>query len=215
MTRLYILVEGQTEEAFIQELMVEPYAAQEIYLTPIIVSTRSGHKGGLSRYAKVKPQIERQCKQDPNAYVTTFFDFYALPTDFPGRDNCPVQGTALSKIVYLEQALKKDLPHRNFFPNITLHEFETLLFTDISAFDEWIATPSALTPLRQVRASQDPEEINDSPQTAPSKRIAAAMPEFQKTIHGPLIAATIGLDAIKDACPHFAAWLKQIDALKA
>ena len=36
-------------------------------------------------YAKVKPQIVRLCRQDAEAWVTTLFDLYALPTDFPGK----------------------------------------------------------------------------------------------------------------------------------
>lgn len=73
MSRIYLLVEGQTEETFVNELLIPHYSRQGIYLTPIIVSTSPGHKGGVVSYAKIKPQINKLCKQDDNAYVTTFF----------------------------------------------------------------------------------------------------------------------------------------------
>lgn len=215
MSRVYIMVEGQTEEAFLQEVMVAPYAAKGIYLTPIIVSTSPGHKGGLTSYAKVKPQIDKLCKQDTGAVITTFFDFYGLPKDFPGQNNLAALGAAsgLDKVLHLEQHLASAIGHGNFIPNLALHEFEALLFTDIEAFAEWTDNDDVLTPLRNARLTSAPEDINDNFNTAPSKRILAAMTGYQKTVHGPLIASTIGIDAIRAACPHFHSWLAKLDAL--
>lgn len=85
MSRVYVLVEGQTEEAFVNELLAPHYARIELYLTPIIVSTSAAQKGGVVSYAKVRPQIERLCKQDADAYVTTMFDLYALPPTSQAR----------------------------------------------------------------------------------------------------------------------------------
>ena len=87
------------------------------------------------------------------------------------------------------------------------------MFTKIDAFEEWIDNNDLLEPLRTARRSTSPEDINDSPQTAPSKRILAAMPGYQKTVHGPLIACEIGLDPVRAACPHFDRWLKRIEGL--
>lgn len=213
MTRVYILVEGQTEEAFLNEIMVQPYAARGIYLTPIIVSTGPGYKGGVTSYSKVKPQIDKLCKQDAGAFITTFFDFYALPKDFPGQDSIAPHAPSLAKVLHLEQHLGAAIGHANFIPNLVLHEFEALLLTDIDAFAEWIDNDVVLAPLRHIRTINAPEDINDSVHTAPSKRIMAAMTGYQKTVHGPLIASTIGLDAIRAACPHFHGWLTKLDAL--
>ena len=216
MSRVYILVEGQTEEAFVDEVMVGPYAATGVYLTPIIVNTSAGHKGGLTSYSKVKPQIDRLCKQDIGAYVSTFFDYYALPTDFPGHATLGLLGAvnAAIKVAHLEQKLGAAIAHQNFIPNLMLHEFEALLFTDVEAFAEWTDDDTVLDPLRQVRLNTAPEDINDSVQTAPSKRILSAIKGYQKTVHGPLIAASIGLDAMRKACPHFHSWLTKLDGLR-
>jgi len=215
MSRVYVLVEGQTEEAFLQEVMVGPYAAKGIYLTPIIVTTSPGHRGGLTSYSKVKPQIDKLCKQDSRAYITTLFDFYALPKDFPGQGSLLALNFAsgMMKVLHLEQKLAADVGHLNFIPNLMLHEFEALLLTDVEAFAEWTDDDVVLSPLRQIRMTTAPEDINDSPYTAPSKRILGCMKGYQKTFHGPLIASTIGLDAIRVACPHFHDWLCKLDAL--
>ncbi len=215
MSRVYLLVEGQTEEAFVNELMVPHYARLGLYLMPIIVSTSPGHKGGVVSYAKVKPQIEKLCKQDAAAHVSTLFDLYALPGDFPGMSSAdyPKMGSGRQKAEFLEAALTQDIGQRNFLPNLLVHEFEALLFVRVEAFADWTDDDRVLEPLRAVSATTAPEDINDSPQTAPSKRILAAMPGYQKTLHGPLIACDIGLDAIRAGCPHFAGWLNRIESL--
>lgn len=217
MSRIYLLVEGQTEEAFVRELLVPHYARIGIYLFPIIVSTSPGYRGGLVRYAKVKPQIERLCKQHPGSHITTLFDLYALPSDFPGKSSPAYSAMSggTRKAVFLEAELGKDVALQNFIPNLLVHEFEALLLTSIDAFESWTDDDDVLEPLRVLRAGTPPEDVNDSPQTAPSKRILNVWPGYQKTSHGPLIACDIGLPALRDACPHFGAWLGKIEALAA
>jgi hypothetical protein len=48
--RLYLLVEGQTEETFVRELL---------FISPIIVRTSPGYKGGVTGYGKTKSQLKR------------------------------------------------------------------------------------------------------------------------------------------------------------
>lgn len=216
MSRVYLLVEGQTEEAFVNELLRPHYARLGLYLIPIIVSTSPGYKGGVVSYAKIKPQIDKLCKQDAGAHVTTLFDLYALPGDFPGKGSpaYPTTGNGKRKAEFLEAELAKDIAQRNFIPNLLVHEFEALLFVQIDAFKQWMDDDRLLEPLRAVRGTTLPEDINDSPHTAPSKRIVAAMAGYQKTFHGPLIACDIGLDAMRRECPHFAGWLQRLEALR-
>lgn len=215
MSRVYLLVEGQTEEAFVNELLTPYYARLGLYLFPILVRTSPGYKGGVVSYAKVKPQIEKLCKQHTTAHVTTLFDLYALPSDFPGKSSpaYPLAGSGHHKATFLEHQWAADAAQRNFFPYLQVHEFEALLFVRIEAFAPWTDDDSVLAPLQRVRDNTAPEDINDSPQTAPSKRILAAMPHYQKTLHGPIIACDIGLDAIRASCPHFNAWLCQLERL--
>ncbi|MFZ1110254.1 MAG: DUF4276 family protein [Rhodomicrobium sp.] len=215
MIRIKLVVEGQTEDAFVRELLDPHYRCVGIYLTPIIVKTSQGHKGGVVSYAKVKPDIQRLCKEDGGAHVSTMFDLYALPSDFPGKA-APAYRALLNgqrKAEFLEAEMERDIGCRNFIPNLLVHEFEALLFTEIDAFNDWTDDDQVLEPLRAVRGTTAPEDINDNPRTAPSKRILAAMPGYQKTFHGPLIACEIGLDSIRATCPHFDGWLKKIEEL--
>lgn len=216
MSRIYLLVEGQTEEAFVGELLTPHYARIGLYLTPIIVSTSPGHRGGVVSYAKIKPQIIRLCRQDARARVSTLFDLYALPADFPGKAGAgyPANGTGVQKANYLEARLQQDINEPNFLPNLLVHEFEALLFTAPQKFAQWTDDAEVVTALASAVQGSAPEDINDSPLTAPSKRVLAVMPEYQKTFHGPLIACEIGLDAMRLACPHFNAWLAKLEGFK-
>jgi hypothetical protein len=210
MTRLYILVEGQTEEVFVKELLTPHYARIGLFITPIIVETSRGYKGGIVSYGKVKPQILRLCKQDSQATVTTLFDLYALPDSFPLKNSADyaLLRTGHQKATFLELALTQDIEHFNFIANIMVHEFEALLFTQPEKFSDWVDNVDIVDKLVKIAQAYDtPEDINDSPHTAPSKRILKHMRDYQKTFHGPLIASDIGLDALRRTCPHFHGWV--------
>ena len=146
----------------------------------------------------------------------TLFDLYALPTDFPGKaaPAYPAHASGSAKARYLETQLRQDIAEPNFLPNLLVHEYEALLLTQPAQFEQWTSNAKVPATLAQaVAQAGSPEDVNDSPHTAPSKRILAVMPEYQKTFHGPLIACDIGLDALRQACPHFHAWLLAVEAL--
>ena len=212
MSRVLVFVEGQTEETFVRDLLVPYFSRLGIYLTPILAQTSPGHKGGIVSYGKVKHQLTRLCRQDQGAYVTTMMDYYGLPNDFPGLDGRVAD--AHEQVVRLELALQQDIDAPNFIPNLMLHEFEALLFSAPERFAEWLDDQSLLAPMAAIRgAFATPEHINNSPQTAPSKRILALVPHYKKTVDGPLIAEDIGLDAIRAQCPHFNNWIERLLAL--
>jgi hypothetical protein len=95
-----------------------------------------------------------------------------------------------------------------------MHEFEGLLFSDCAAFSRGIGLPELAGSLREIREDfATPEDINDSSDTAPSKRIEGVMPGYQKPFHGILAALEITLSRIREECPHFDGWLKQLESL--
>ena len=218
MNRMYLLVEGQTEETFVRELLSPHYARNGLFITPIIVRTSPGHKGGVTSYGKVKPQLSRLCRQDRHASVSTLFDLYGLPGDFPGKSaaDFPAKGTGEQKSAFLEARLAEDINEPNFIPYLMVHEFEALLFTKPEAFSYWSDSKTLVNSLTAITSAYNsPEQINDDPQNAPSKRIVRLMPEYEKTFHGPLIAAEIGLDSLRQLCPHFNNWLLRLEKLAA
>lgn len=60
-----------------------------------------------------------------------------------------------------------------------------------------------------------PEEINEGTTTAPSKRIIQHVPVYErsKVRVGASAAAAIGLPVLRTKCPHFDAWLRQLEKL--
>ena len=51
------------------------------------------------------------------------------------------------------------------------------------------------------------------PTTAPSKRIEALVPGYQKPVMGTLAAQEIGLQTMREACPHFGQWIARLERL--
>ena len=58
----------------------------------------------------------------------------------------------------------------------------------------------------------EPEFVNDGVDTAPSKRILGAYPQYRKTVDGPLVVREAGLDTIRSSCPHADDWLRELEA---
>ena len=103
-------------------------------------------------------------------------------------------------------------PNR-FIPYVMMHEFEAMLFSDCAAFSHGIGNPALAIQFQAVRdAFASPEEIDDSPLTAPSKRVENLVPGYTKPLLGTLAALEIGLEAIRKECPHFRCWLGRLEA---
>ncbi|WP_324692126.1 DUF4276 family protein [Cobetia sp. D5] len=217
MTRVHIICEGQTEEQFISEVLAEAFWPKGIYLQPALIG-RPGHKGGNLKFERLYRDIELRLLGDKDALCTTFFDFYGLPEDFPGKQEASQKRFAAERSCTVLDAMIEALceklgeaPLRRFIPYIQMHEFEGLLFSDPEALSNNLDR-SALAPLQQIRNSfTSPEEINNSPQTAPSKRIQGIYPRYDKPLHGTLAALEMGTDSIRQACPLFSDWLERIE----
>ena len=75
MVRIYVVAEGQTEIAFVQNLLIDPFSNLSIYLYPILIG-KPGHKGGLISYQRAKSDVIRFLKQERNTFCTTMFDYF-------------------------------------------------------------------------------------------------------------------------------------------
>jgi Domain of unknown function (DUF4276) len=221
MARVNIVVEGQTEEAFVNSILKEPLAHKQIYLAARAVETSRDkrankiYRGGLFDYARTKRDILRWLKQDQGAFVTTMFDFYALPRDFPGYQAAITSTDLYQKVAIVQQSLAVDIASQRFIPYIQLHEFEALLFSDIDTLcNTCNLSQKHNTELKAVRNSfSTPEHINDNPQTAPSKRILSIHSSYEKIIDGVQTVKAIGLTKLRGECLHFNAWLEKLERL--
>lgn len=219
MSRIHVLVEGQTEETFMRDVVAPHLSNLGVYLHYTILKTRRvvdapDHAGGVTSYRRFKNDLTRLLRDTDAVAVTTFVDFYGLPTDFPGRNSMP-PGDCFVRAAYVEEQIFSDISDNKFIPFLALHEFEALLFVDPKTVDSAIPEVNALARLAAIKESfASPEEINDSPQTAPSKRLIDIFGgSYQKNLHGPLIAHDIGLERIRQECRHFNEWLTKLENL--
>lgn len=221
MIRVYVICEGQTEEMFINELLSDLLDPHGIYLYPSLIG-KPGHKGGNFRFERLLTDLRVRLLGDSAAYCTTFFDFYGLPADFPGKDEARYKVRSCDKATCLLQGLCEALkvklgeePLRRFIPYVQMYEFEGLLFSDTTALAQGINQSALSGAFQDIRDKfESPEDINDSNITAPSKRIKALFPEYDKPVHGSLAALEIGLNAIRRECPLFDRWVKRLGSLQ-
>lgn len=214
-----VIVEGPTEQIFVKDILAPYLGAKNVFMTPIILS-KPGQKGGDVRFVRAKNDIARHLKQRNDAYVSLLVDYYGIGHDWPGLDAvqpgaspCDIASaicTATQSAIDAELAdYRSDV---RFLPHIAVHEFEALLFSEPATL------ASAIQVDRQridgiIQECGEPEAIDDSPNTAPSKRIENLYSRFKKTSNGIAIARAIGIEQMRTACPVFNGWLERMEAL--
>jgi hypothetical protein len=220
---IVVIVEGPTEQIFIRDIVTPHLAESNIVLTPIILS-KPGQKGGDVKFTRAKNDIERHLKQRRDTYLTLFVDYYGIKKGWPGRDireDERLALTAAQKAKKVNDATLQEVcqlfndyrPDKRFIPFIAMYEFEALLFSDPQILADRLHVRKNIIDdiLRECR---EPENINDSPSSAPSKRLEDLSNRFKKTTTGITIAKEIGLAKIRDKCPIFNEWLTRIENLK-
>ena len=228
MGRILFIVEGETEETFVDELL-GPHLLKfgHVCSARLLGNSPSRSKrGGITNWDSAGRDIERHLRGDQSAYVTTMVDFYAMPAGgsngWPGRMDANDLSTIPSKASRVQSAIFENMAGRfdpdynltRFIPFVLMHEFEALLFSDIPKFAEGIGQRSLEADLLGIRREfETPEHINDSPMTAPNKRISQLYPGYQKVLHGNLAALEIGLGVMRTECPMFGAWIDRLEKL--
>ncbi|MDR1241162.1 MAG: DUF4276 family protein [Deltaproteobacteria bacterium] len=222
MIRLHITTEGSTELRFAKTVL-----APHLGVFDIVVDSRSvltskdnrfskEYRGGLKHYEKAKQDILTWMKQDYHSECrfTTMFDLYALPKDFPGYDEAENQQDPYERIRLLEKKMEVDIGSVNFIPYIQLYEFEALILAEPQKLDwEYLEHETPIKNLADMVGGQNPELINDGPETAPSKRILKEIPEYDKPTGGVAVAEKIGLQTIREKCRHFDEWVLRLEDL--
>ncbi len=221
--RLHFVVEGQTEETFVRDVLSPHLATHSVWCAVRCVTTsrRRGKKyrGGLDSYLRAKNDLIRWMKEDSalEVWYTTMFDLYRLPSDFPNYQQASLLACSRQRVACLETAWKEDIPFPRFIPYIQLHEFEALVLADPEKLDwEFLEHEAAIANLvRLTKMFESPELINDGDDTSPSKRIIKEIPDYEgkKASAGPLVVAKIGLPQLRAKCPHFSEWLGKLERL--
>ena len=218
--RVYALVEGKTESQFIQSVLAPHlFELRRLYLMPVQIRTSLDHLGGMTSFVRVERQLRALMKQHRGADVgfTTMFDLFALPKEFPGFEL--TLSDPYRKAQRIEVAMSEHFNDRRLLPYIQVHEFEALVFTDLSVLPPFFPGEDLNSAVEELRTSvgafTNPELINDRRETSPSHRLIQFLPGYEKrkTEVGPDAAKAIGLKALRQLCPHFAEWIGKLEAL--
>ena len=213
-----VVVEGQTEQKFIKDVLAPYLYNKGIFMTPIVAS-KKGQKGGDIKFQRVKRDIVNILKQSDVDVVSTFMDYYGVK-EWPGKDSILSNSTPGQIAATMNSAAKNEISHdydylnpsQRFIPFIAVHEFETLLFSDTKVLAEGLGVDQA-TVDATVNKFPSLEHINNSRETAPSKRLEAWFPQYGKTTTGIAIAKKIPIDTMRSKCPLFNQWLTAIETI--
>ena len=220
--RALILVEGQTEERFVKDVLGPAFFQRNLFFTATLLVTKRvkdgpNFKGGVTNFAKFRNDTERLLNSAGGALVTTMLDYYRLPLDFPGMSTRPPHGTPMQRVTHVERAIATYFNSpKNLLPFLALHEFEAWLFASTTELPRVMTAAHKQPQFAAIRAAvATPEEINERPEYAPSKQIESLFPAYKKTLHGPTTAGRIGLAQISAECPHFNEWMGRLEAFAA
>lgn len=225
MIDLIVLCEGQTEREFCNRV-IRPYFVTKNIDFKATLQGKPGKKvGGMRSWPVYRKELVRLSKERDGRHIGLLVDYYGIPSDWPGKKsskNLPVD----LRGKHVEDLLIKDLePELGMFfhPCIQLHEFETLLFSDppiaaqiIASKDTNLDKSKLAEEMLKIRGEFDNhiERINDSSQTAPSKRIESLISGYDKVALGFLAAEEIGIKKLRDECPWLDRWMTKIELLK-
>lgn len=204
MTRVCIICEGPTEQAFVKNCLYPLLVTKAVYV----------YTDNMAGNISVE-RIAHFARNNFSAYdfITTLVDFYGFKQNhYPNRE-----GLEKAIMQAVNTLIHNIDPSTKFIPYVQMYEFEGLLFTDVQQF-EWVQdawNEICLQQLQAIRADFDnPEQINNSRETAPSKRLEKIFAHYyNKVEHGSLIAESIGLERIRVECPNFNKWLTWLESL--
>ena len=216
MSNIKILVEGQTEVLFVNSVLKPHFYERGIYIKPFLFQ----RAGGVPKYSISQKQILNTIKSDPSCFCTTMVDFHGMPSDWPGRNQANCYQSITEKANAVERSILEDVagslgnafnPHR-LVPYVQMHEFEALLFSSPMKLAESLGDKKLSSAFLTMRNKfSTPEEINDHRDTCPSRRIEGVFQGFKKTINGITAAGRIGLETMRQKCPHFNEWVARLE----
>lgn len=202
MIRLGIVVEGSTEKSFVDGVLAGHLQAHGVNVV------------GVPLHGNVTTQriVDTMVRLAQSRYAaSSLVDFYG----FKGKKSLSIDALQEEITEGIKQRLGKRYNASKMLPYIQRHEFEALLFSDVSVFSRLAdVSEKSVQELQRIRGQfTTPEDINDDKNTAPSKRIDKAIPSYSKVADGPSVAQSIGLHTMRAECPRFHQWVNALESL--
>lgn len=197
MVRVGISVEGPTEERFVKAVLGPYLSNKGVYLTPVSM-------GGDVSVDKARAELKKIASSFD--FVTTLYDFYGFKNKIDGETKESLENRIKETV---HNGVKSKL-----ISYVQMYEFEGILFSCPDAMERGLNEGGVKGWCEDVLREFDgnPEHINNSVHTAPSKRLEKNT-GYRKTTHGPNIAKEIGIDKIREKCLGFDEWLRKLEAL--
>ncbi len=208
MTRLLIVAEGLTEVNFVTQVL-KPHLEGR---APDRITVNAPNLKGYHPYAGIKKFVRTLLgSPESKVIVTSMIDLFRIPHDIPGFAEVSNSAPA-DRVRRLEEHFTEDIGDRRFFAYLQMHEFEALMLCDLGALAE--QHPNRRREIDELanRLAKDfdsPEQVNHL--RPPSRWIKEAIPEYNKTVDGPIAASKIGLTVLRQRCPHFGQWLQRLE----
>ena len=211
MKRLYIIVEGQSEQEFVNTLIAPYLSGLGIYtVTPILIRTSKSGRGGFVNYEHLKNDALNLLSSQKNDFVVSMFvDFFRCPK-LPQKERYEEIIDHKEKADEMEKCIGDDIKDNRFIPYIQLHEFESLLYSSNVGFEAFFSDKQKQQTKKIIEEFSNPEDINSCPEKAPSKRLLAIKEDYDKVIEGNIIALEVGLEQIMNKCLRFKAWIEKL-----
>lgn len=220
MKALIILVEGETEQEFVNRILA-PFLISKGLNTEIrpIMIEKSGGGHGYSNIEHLKNTIRPILNRLDEPFVTTLIDHYGIDSErkLPGYTTITTANTE-ERIRQMELILEKEIqkikPYRFFIPYIQQHEFETMLFANPEVGSDLELEEIKLGIVTLCSEFEDIESINCTIEGAPSKRIkriyASNSKKYNKVSDAVDIIELTGIEIVLEKCPRLKKWIELI-----
>lgn len=111
MRRVYIVVEGQTEQEFVNTV-ISPYLQGfgVFSITPVLIRTSRNGRGGMVNYQHLWNTVKLLLKSSRKDFVvTTFIDFFRIPNTMPRYEECMAKASKIERVEALESAMNENI----------------------------------------------------------------------------------------------------------
>lgn len=188
-TNVSVICEGKTELFFVKSVLNPYFNSYRISLCPI----------DLGGYVSIDKTVKYINRTKPGI-VTTLIDYYGFK-----------KSTNKTPEEIMDEIKSKSLREPTI-PYLQMYEIEALWFSDVDKIaSKMNADCNQKEELRKIiEEFSNPEDINNSPNTAPSKRLEKIFTGYDKPSDGERIAKEIGIYTILDKCPRFRQWTEDI-----